>query len=235
MPRASRHALSLHRGMIERFSRDADRVFFPREAFPWLGDVERQWRAVAEEVDRLMGMRARIPAFHDVSPRQRGISDERWKTLFLFVYGNRVPEALRACPRTARALACIPGVQTAMFSILEGGTIIPPHRGPLKGVLRLHLGLRVPSDCGMRVGGMTYAWREGEGVVFDDTFEHEAWNRSGEDRVVLFVDFLRPLPPALALVNRAMLAALKYVQPDVREAHRNARRYAAALDTETRR
>jgi aspartate beta-hydroxylase len=52
--------------------------------------------------------------------------------------------------------------------------------------------LLVPEDCALNVGGEIHAWREGQVVVFDDTFEHEAWNRSGQTRVVLIFDLWNP-------------------------------------------
>ena len=79
-----------------------------------------------------------------------------------------------------------------MFSILEPGKHLPPHRGPYNGVLRLHLGLIVPEpreQLGIRVDNDVYRWQEGEAVIFDDAYEHEAWNRTPHTRVVLFVDF----------------------------------------------
>jgi ornithine lipid ester-linked acyl 2-hydroxylase len=231
-----RRALAAQRTLIERFSADGARVFFERDQFPWASAVEREWRAIREELDRLLEVRNRIPAFHQVSPRQQGISDERWKTVFFHVYGNAVPEALQLCPQTGHALAGIPGLRTAMFSILGAGKVIPPHRGPLKGVLRFHLGLRIPQgpgECAIRVNGEARTWRDGEALIFDDTFEHEAWNLTGEDRVVLFADFVRPLPRALAVINRAVLGGLKHMAGDVKEAHRNARRYATELAAAT--
>ena len=71
-----------------------------------------------------------------------------------------------------------------MFSILEPGKHLPPHRGPYNGVLRLHLGLIVPEpreQLGIRVENEVYRWREGEAVIFDDAYEHEAWNRTDTD------------------------------------------------------
>jgi aspartyl/asparaginyl beta-hydroxylase (cupin superfamily) len=79
------------------------------------------------------------------------------------------------------------------------GTHIKPHVGWVRTVYRLHMGLVVPPDCALRVGAETRSWREGECLVFDDTVEHEAWNRSGDTRVVLLLDFLRPGVTSVAL------------------------------------
>ncbi len=110
------------------------------------------------------------------------------------------------CPRTAALMREIPGMTTAMFSILSPRKHILDHRGPYKGVLRYHLGLIVPEDaeaCRIRVGEDIRHWEEGKSMIFDDTFNHEVWNDTDETRVVLFVDVLRPLPFPESAINRA--------------------------------
>jgi aspartyl/asparaginyl beta-hydroxylase (cupin superfamily) len=127
------------------------------------------------------------------------------------------------CPRTAALMREIPGMKTAMFSILSPRKHILDHRGPYKGVLRYHLGLIVPKDaeaCRIRVGEDFRHWQEGESMVFDDTFNHEVWNDTDETRVVLFVDVLRPLPSPWAQINRAIVKAIGY-SPFVLDAKRN--------------
>lgn len=97
-----------------------------------------------------------------------------------------------------------------MFSIFQGGKELPPHRGPFGGVLRYHLGLKVPHPelCGISVGGDEGHWQEGKSLIFDDSHSHHAWNRSNEDRVVLFVDFTRPLPEELREGNDKILKVI---------------------------
>jgi aspartyl/asparaginyl beta-hydroxylase (cupin superfamily) len=95
-----------------------------------------------------------------------------------------------------------------MYSILEPGKYLPPPRGPYNGVLRLHLGLIVPEPrdmLGIRVGNEIYRWREGEVVIFDDAYAHEAWNRTPHTRVVLFVDFRKPLRFPASMVKWLLL------------------------------
>ena len=83
-------------------------------------------------------------------------------------------------------------IETAGFSILSPGTIINPHEGFSSDVLRCHLGIKVPEgDCCLKVGGMIRKWKEGESFIFDDTIEHEAWNRTKDDRIVLLMDLNR--------------------------------------------
>ena len=101
------------------------------------------------------------------------------------------------------------------------------HRGPYNGVLRYHLGLRIPASddtCAIRVDGIQRSWSEGQALVFDDTYDHEAWNRTPHWRIVLFVDFLRPLPLVPRLLNNAMMAVIR-ATPFVRVAARNQTRW----------
>ncbi len=67
---------------------------------------------------------------------------------------------------------------------------IPPRRGPFMGLLRYHLALKVTRRddlCGISVGNEYRTWKEGKSLLFDDTYDHEAWNLSDEMRVVLFI------------------------------------------------
>lgn len=91
-------------------------------------------------------------------------------------------------PQTTKILQSIPGLHNAGFSVLESGTYIRPHWGDDPSIRRIHLGLIVPPKCAIRVKGETYHWQEGEVFCFDDTSVHEAWNYSGEARVILLID-----------------------------------------------
>ena len=86
-----------------------------------------------------------LPNFQDISTDQYHLTDDdRWKTYFFYGYGFRSDANCARCPETTRLVETIPGMTTAMFSILAPGKRIPPHDGPYKGVLRYHLGLLVP-------------------------------------------------------------------------------------------
>jgi beta-hydroxylase len=127
------------------------------------------------------------------------------------------------CPRTAALMEEIPGMKTAMFSILSPRKHILDHRGPYKGVLRYHLGLIVPEQeeaCRIRVGDEIRHWEEGKSMIFDDTFNHEVWNDTDETRVVLFIDVLRPLPFPESAINRLIVRAIA-LSPFVLDAKRN--------------
>jgi ornithine lipid ester-linked acyl 2-hydroxylase len=195
--------------MISRLSRDGNRTFFEADAFPWVARVESDWRLVRTELDALLTNREAIPNFQDLSEEQRALTaGEEWKTFVFYAYGHAAGENCARCPQTARLLRSIPGLKSAMFSILAPGKHLPEHRGPYKGVLRYHLGLIIPEppgSCRIRVGNEVRTWSEGRSLIFDDSHPHEVWNDSARHRVVLFVDIERPLPFPLSVVNRFMI------------------------------
>ena len=199
------------KGIVEHtlFYRDGERKFFEPEEFPWVADVEAEWMTIRKGLDTLLLRREEIPNFQEYSPIQKRITnDDLWKTFFLYSYLRVEQENCERCPETVRILRKIPGMSTAMFSILGPRKHIPSHRGAYKGVLRYHLGLIVPQPeerCRIRVGNEARHWSEGKSMIFDDSHDHEVWNDTSADRVVLFVNFTRPTVFPLSVVNRSLL------------------------------
>src|ERR1700685_3089840 len=213
---------------VERFigkrSLVGDATFFELERFAWVKHIEDNWTVIREEAERLLEDHASLANFQDISKDQIEITDDdRWKTFFLYGYGFEAKLGVEMCPRTAELMRQIPGMTTAMFSILSPRKHILDHRGPYKGVLRYHLGLIVPDDaeqCRIRVGQDIRHWNEGKSLMFDDTFNHEVWNDTDETRVVLFVDVLRPLPFPESAINEGIVKAIGY-SPFVLDAKSN--------------
>ena len=189
---------SRYRRLVRKFFPDSATTFFDPDDFPWIAEVEQDYEPIRAEVDRLLERVERIPGFQDLDPRQVALTeDDRWKTYPLVIFGTPHPEAQETCPQTLRALQKVPRLENAFFSMFDAGKEIPPHGGPTKSLLRFHLATKVPEpadQCGIRVGHDIRHWEEGRSLVFDDTHDHEAWNRTDGFRVVLFVDFARPSP-----------------------------------------
>jgi beta-hydroxylase len=199
--------------LYERFSIHAQQPIYGCSDFPWAQELEANWQDILAELGTVLQRRDLIPNFQDISPEQRAITtDDKWKTYVLFAYGARANHNCRECPRTTAAVERIPGMKTAFFSILAAGKHIPAHRGPYKGLLRCHLALIVPAPvgaCRIRIDGNEAHWQEGKTLIFDDTLRHEVWNDSACDRVVLFIDFNRPMYPPLSWINEAVMRALR--------------------------
>ncbi len=186
-----------------------------REHFPQHEILLKNWKTIREELEEVLKNDQNVPKFHEVDGIQRFISardDVPWRTFIIKAYDKWLDANAAKVPKTAALLREMPRITTAMFSILDGGKHIPPHMGFFKGVLRYHLGLMVPDDapCYILVGGKKYEWKEGEDVLFDDTYLHEVWNKSSGRRVVLFCDVYREknLPGWVQSANRWMFNLL---------------------------
>ena len=170
-----------------------DPVLDVRE-FAWTAILRENWQAIRGDAIRVALQEA--PSLATISPDHRSIAQvNMWRSFFLWGYSFPIEDNLAQCPDTARIVAQIPGLNTAFFSILAPGTHIPAHRGVSKGLLTCHLGLVVPrdGDVRMRVDQQIARWAEGETLVFDDTYQHEVWNETQGTRVVLLIQFERPL------------------------------------------
>src|SRR5262245_35245417 len=213
---------------IARASVLPDQPFYEPTDFPWVAPLEADWKAVRTELDAVLTRRDELPNFQDISTDQAHLTDDdRWKTYFFYGYGFRSDANCERCPETTRLVESIPGMTTAMFSILAPGKHIPPHDGPYKGVLRYHLGLMVPEpndDVGIKVGGEIAHWHEGASLVFDDTYEHEAWNDTDGTRAVLCVDVSRDLRDPMRTNNRGLIKAMGW-SPFMQEATRRRERW----------
>lgn len=205
----------LTEGLI-RLTKDGKTRIFKRHHFEIEKELEANWEVMRQELDGLLENFEGIPRFRQIHHSLTVV--ENWKSHMFYGYGHRMDENCAACPETAKVIDNIPHINTAMFSILYPHTHIPPHTGIYNGVLRYHLGLKVPSpqgSCRFRVEKETIEWKEGEGFVFDNRYEHEAWNDADEIRVVLFLDFMRPLPKFIHFLNKMVvnkIAKIKFVK-----------------------
>ncbi len=182
-------------------------MYLDPTAFPFTESLEANWQTVRDELERLSknNFMAWPDKFLYGQPDQQRYGSG-WDVFGLYAFGRRIDRNCALCPATSRLVADITGLTTAGFSWLEPGTHIKPHVGYTNAVLRCHLALVVPDECALRVGPETRSWQEGKCLVFDDTTEHEAWNRSNTSRVVLIIDFTRPgaefIPPPEAVLEK---------------------------------
>ncbi len=203
-----------------RYSKVPDVGVQDPEDFPWARELEADWKAIRVELEEVLRRQNELPAFQDIVSDVGDLTtDAGWKTFVFSGYGVTAERNIAQCPQTWQAIQRIPGLKSAMFSIFEPGKHLPPHRGPYNGVLRLHLGLLVPRErelLGIRVDDTVCRWDEGKVLIFDDAYEHEAWNHTVHTRVVLFVDFVRPLRFPANLLNWLLLNLAMFT-PYIRE------------------
>jgi len=167
------------------------------KVFPVLGELKKSHDKIKADLQYLLSHHEEIPALHEVHPRDLFVAGRAWRTFLLKIWGHEIKENTAAVPDTYEAISRIPGVHTALFSILAGGAEIVPHRGSAAGVIRFHYPLIVPKEpekCWIEIGGHHFFWQEGVPLVFDDTREHWVKNQTEETRVVLIIDFNADMP-----------------------------------------
>lgn len=218
------------RFLIARHSPHGNATFFDPRAFPWTSDLEANWKTIRDELERIIP--GCLPNFQDLAKEITITDDDRWKTYFLYFFGHKLEENCARCPETARLIEQVPGMTTAFFSILSPHKHLPEHRGPYKGLLRYHLGLKIPEPkeaCRIRVGDDVAHWEEGESLMFDDTHPHEVWNDTEEKRAVLFMDVIRPLPSPASALNEWFIELMSRT-PQVRRTLKNQRQWAEQFE-----
>ena len=194
--------------------------FFGRELFPWYDALEARTDAIRAEMLQVVsgdgGLEPFLGHFDDKLALQDHLRGDKgepaWNAFFFHRHGVRNDANAARCPATIAALEATPLCRVrdhspeVCFSVLTPGSHILPHRGVTNTRLVTHLPLVVPEgDLALQVSGETMRWQEGRCFTFDDTFEHEAWNRSDETRVVVLLDVWNP---HLTEVEREAVAAL---------------------------
>jgi aspartate beta-hydroxylase len=181
-------------------------AFFERDLFPWYAELESNFAVIREELESVLRTEHGIEPFLKFdSADQAGaylagttVAPPVWDAFFFYRHGVRNDENCARCHRTAAIIDALPIVRIRehapeiCFSVLTPGTHILPHRGVTNTRLVTHLPLIVPNDCAIEVGGERKVWIEGQCFTFDDTFEHEAWNRGNSTRVVMLMDCWNP-------------------------------------------
>ncbi|HHH0550951.1 TPA: lipid A hydroxylase LpxO, partial [Yersinia enterocolitica] len=177
------------------FSRVPGTPYLKQDLFPELGVLRDNWLKIREEGKALMEVQQIKASDKYNDAGFNSFFKTGWKRFYLKWYEDSHPSAMTLCPHTTTLLKGLPSVKAAMFAELPDGSRLPRHRDPYAGSLRYHLGLITPNDdrCFIDVDGTTYSWRDGEGVLFDETYIHYAENQSGQDRLILFCDIERPM------------------------------------------
>jgi aspartyl/asparaginyl beta-hydroxylase (cupin superfamily) len=184
---------------------------------PELRALDQNFAVIQGELDTVIAAKHSIPRYHEITARETYISgtidpDKDWRVFMLWTPFGTPRKNQAKCPKTTELIRNIPGVVQAFFSILDPGKSIPAHCGDYLGYLRYHLALRVPktNPPKMRVKDQVHTWEQGKSIVFDDSLEHEVYNKSDETRVVLIVDFLRPMNLPAHALNVALLKLVPY-------------------------
>ncbi len=168
--------------------------FYSSNDFPFLSKIETHFDVIQRELKHLLATNAEDNWLRTFPNYVKSDQQKAWKVFSFIFFKMKFPSHASLCPETAQLIFSIPEIMSCDFSYMRSQTHILPHKGYSKMVLRCHLPLIVPKGnlCGIRVGSETHYWEEGKLVIFDDSFEHEAWNKSNENRVILMFDIPNP-------------------------------------------
>ena len=184
-----------YNALMYLFSAVPNRPYVEISGFPELAPLAENWQAIRREAQQLLdsGRIRSAATYNDLG--FNSFFKTGWKRFYVKWYDEPLPSAKSLCPRTVELVESIPGINAAMFALLPPRTKLGAHRDPFAGSLRSHLGLVTPNSdlCRIVVDGEPYVWRDGEPVMFDETFIHIAENRSDVTRIILFCDIERPL------------------------------------------
>lgn len=191
--------------LLYLFSKTKAGAYISVSDFSELKPLQGNWQIIRDEALALNadGAIAAATGYNDIG--FNSFFRTGWKRFHLYWYGKEMPSAQRNCPKTVALLKSIPSIKAAMFASLPPGATLVRHRDPYAGSLRYHIGLATPNDpkCFINVDGERYHWKDGEAVMFDETYIHYAANETDQQRIVLFCDVERPLHSKLMqLLNR---------------------------------
>ena len=200
-----------YNALMYLFSAVPNRPYVDVARFPELKPLQDNWQTLRDEALQLFDQgRIRAAAtYNDLG--FNSFFKTGWKRFYVKWYDEPLPSAKALCPKTVELVQSIPGVNAAMFALLPPGSRLGAHRDPFAGSLRYHLGLVTPNaqSCQIVVDGEPYFWRDGEAVMFDETFIHTAENRSDVTRIILFCDVERPLrTPIVRALNHLIEVTL---------------------------
>ena len=172
-------------------------VYHPQYIFQFLPElqiIQNNWKVIRKEYQQIKNKLKPIKG--DKYFEDDIIKTDKWERFYIKWYSDISKEVIQQLPKTTKLLNQCQNIQLAMFSVMKPGTIVYPHRGPYRGSLRVHLGLECPSmeeGCYITIDNKKYGWKDGEFLIFDDTYTHEVQNNSDKERVVLFMDISRPV------------------------------------------
>lgn len=190
--------------LAERLSPIGAGPVWRSSALPWLKTLEARAPEIRAEIEAYLAAGKLMPDKEDLDPgRTSQYGTDRWEILHLMTYGERFDEIAAHFPVTMAAVEAVPNLSGIMFSRLPPERKdIPPHRDAKNGTLRMHLGLKVPAGaCYIKVADTIVHWREGEAFALDASYEHSVRKDADEERILLIVDFVRPVPEWLAQLS----------------------------------
>jgi beta-hydroxylase len=185
------------------FSKVPNKPILDISGFPELLQLRDNWQTIRDEAMKLYeeGHIKKSESNSDLA--FNSFFKRGWKRFYLKWYDDVMPSAAELCPKTTELVKSIPSVNAALFALLPARSKLGAHRDPFAGSIRYHLGLMTPNsdDCRIYIDGAPYSWRDGQDVLFDETYIHSVRNDTDRARLILFCDVRRPMFPLANIIN----------------------------------
>lgn len=197
--------LAPYNALMYLFSAVPPRPILDVGRFPELAKLAENWEIIRDEAQSLFDEGYIREALNNNDIGFNSFFKRGWKRFYLKWYDQPLPSARALCPKSVALLESVPTVNGAMFALLSPNSRLNPHRDPFAGSFRYHLGLVTPNSeaCYISVDGKRYFWRNGEALLFDETYIHYVENNTDQTRIILLCDVERPLRTRLmTVVNR---------------------------------
>lgn len=177
------------------FTNKNPKFFYDPSQFPFLKPLVDNFAVIRQELLDIIGAGKENQWMNTFPHYVKSEQHKAWKVFSFLFFNMKLPQNAKLCPKTAGLVYSIPEILSCDYSYMNPHTHVLPHKGYSRMVLRCHIPLIVPDEelCALRVGDQIKHWKEGELMIFDDSFEHEAWNKSDNRRVVLMFDIPNPL------------------------------------------
>lgn len=180
------------------------------EVFPESRILEAHFPQIHQEITSLINKRE-LTRYKDIDPVRAAEVSENWKLYYAWFMWEENERARTDCPTLLRLVKTMPNVINATVAVLEPRVTLAAHEGPYAGILRYHIGIEVPEKNPpyIRVMNEFHTWQVGKSVVLDDCYEHEVYNEADDKRVILMIDFMRPMITPLSFINLCCLKMKK--------------------------
>lgn len=176
------------------FTNKNPKLFYDSADFPFLKPLTDNFAVIKQELLDIIEAGKENQWMNTFPHYVKSDKHKAWKVFSFLFFNMKLPNNAKLCPKTAELVYSIPEILSCDYSYMNPQTHVLPHKGYSRMVLRCHIPLIVPEgDLALRVGDQVRKWKEGELMIFDDSFDHEAWNRSDQRRVVLMFDIPNPL------------------------------------------
>ena len=176
----------------EHFVEHAEKFFFDSDLVEPLKVIEENLEAIRSEYEKVLHDRSTLyePYF------QKYLINEgsEWHTIPLIVFGVK-RKASASFPLLTTILEQTPDLIGGFFSRVSGHSEIQGHSG-ITNIYRCHIGMTLPKansdSLGMKVGNEVKKWSTKRFFAFNDANFHSTWNKTGQERIILVVDILKP-------------------------------------------